>query len=67
MASPRKSDELPEVFKLARLRDLCREFITQNEIDCVDSAYYFTSERPADTFRFINSICNLIGYYDLEE
>lgn len=66
MAS-QQDGKLPEVFKLVRLRDFCRKFITDNEIDCVDSAHYFTSERPADTFRFINSICNLIGYYDPEE
>lgn len=28
MESPRKIDELPEVFELIRLRDACRRFIT---------------------------------------
>ena len=65
MAS-RDSNELPEVFKLIRLRDLCRAFINENKIECVDDARYVVSENPSGTFRLISSICNQIGYYGQE-
>lgn len=65
MASTRKSDELPEVFELIRLRDLCREFINGNKIDVPEQARAISWGRN-DTYEFIKSICELIGYYGEE-
>lgn len=65
MATPRKRDELPEVFELIRLRDLCREFINGNKIDGQEQARAISWGRNG-TYEFIKSICELIGYYGEE-
>ena len=65
MASPRKSDELTEVFELIRLRDLCREFINGNKIDGPEQARAISWGRNG-TYEFIKSICEMIGYYGEE-
>lgn len=61
----RDSNELPEVFELIRLRDLCRKFINENRISCFERTYDIcvNVEKP---FEFIESICKLIGYYGQE-
>ena len=64
MAS-RDSNELPEVFKLIRLRDLCRAFIKENKIDSPEQASAISWGRT-NTSQFIESICELIGYYGQE-
>lgn len=65
MESPRKNDELPEVFRLTRLRDVCRQFINENRIDNQAKAFTVAWSR-SNTFDFINSVCELIGYYGEE-
>lgn len=60
MAS-RDSNELPEVFELIRLRDLCREFINANKINNPESAFIVACG-SAKASEFIESICELIGY-----
>ena len=65
MESPRKSDELPEVFELTRLRDLCREFINENKISNPTNAFIVACG-SAKASEFIESICELIGYYGEE-
>ena len=65
MESPRKSDELPEVFELIRLRDLCRKFINENRISCFERTYDICVN-VEKSFEFIESICELIGYYGEE-
>ena len=64
MAS-RDSNELPEVFELIRLRDLCREFINENKVDGSEQARAISWGRT-NTYQFIESICELIGYYGQE-
>ena len=61
----RDSNELPEVFELIRLRDLCREFINANKINNPENAFIVACG-SAKASEFIESICELIGYYDQE-
>ena len=65
MAS-RDSNELPEVFQLIRLRDLCREFIEDNKITCYSDIWITSSINVINTVGFIDSICKMIGYCDQE-
>ena len=65
MAS-RDSNELPEVFELIKLRDLCRKFIEDNKIICYGDIWITTSINTINTVGFIESICKMIGYCDQE-
>lgn len=65
MAS-RDSNELPEVFGLIRLRELCRKFIEDNKITCYSDIWTTTSINTINTVGFIESICKMIGYYGQE-
>lgn len=62
----RDSDELPEVFELIRLRDLCRKFIEENRIECYGDIWTAISINAVNTVGFIESICKMIGYCDQE-
>lgn len=62
----RDSDELPEVFELVRLRDLCRKFIEENRIECYGDIWTAISINAVNTVGFIESICKMIGYCDKE-
>ena len=64
MAYPNEN-ELPEVFDLIHLRDVCRAFIDEHEIDCPEMAF-ITAYSSGETYDFIKTICNLIGYYGQE-
>ena len=61
------SNELPEVFELIRLRDLCRRFIEDNKIERYGDIWTTVSINTINTIGFIESICKLIGYYGQEE
>jgi hypothetical protein len=51
---------------MARLWELCANFIEQNRILCVEFVY--DSDRVVEnSYDFIASICNEVGYFDLEE
>lgn len=62
----RDGNELPEVFELIRLRDLCRKFIEDNKIICYSDIWTTTSINTINTVGFIESICKMIGYYGQE-
>lgn len=62
----RDSDELPEVFELIMLRDLCRKFIEENRIECYSDIWTTISINEVNTVGFIESICKMIGYCDQE-
>lgn len=62
----RDSNELPEVFKLIRLRDACRMFITDNKISKSGDIYDVVITDWQDTMNFIEDICDIIGYYGQE-
>lgn len=62
----RDGNELPEVFELIRLRDLCRKFIEDNKIICYSDIWTITSINTINTVGFIESICKMIGYYGQE-
>ena len=65
MAS-RDSNELPEVFQLIKLRDLCRKFIDDNKITRYGDILITISINTINTAGFIESICKMIGYCDQE-
>ena len=58
-------NELPEVFDLIHLRDVCRAFIDENEIDCPEMAF-ITAYSSGVAYDFIKTICSLVGYYKPE-
>jgi hypothetical protein len=60
------SNELPEVFELIRLRDLCRKFIDDNKITRYGDILITASINICNTAGFIESICKMIGYCDQE-
>lgn len=62
----RDSNELPEVFELIRLRELCRKFIEDNKIICYSDIWTTTSINTINAVGFIESICKMIGYYGQE-
>lgn len=60
------SNELPEVFELIKLRDLCRKFIDDNKITRYGDILITASINIINTAGFIESICKMIGYCDKE-
>lgn len=64
MAS-RDSNELPEVFQLILLRDECRRFITENKITRLGDIWDAYADRY-EVMGFIESVCDIIGYYGQE-
>ena len=66
MAPIRKSDELPEVFELIRLRDACRRFITDNKISRLGDIWDVIRFNKLESMRFIGEVCDIIGYYGEE-
>jgi hypothetical protein len=59
-------DREPSTKDMARLWELCANFIEQNRILCVEFVY--DSDRVVkNSYDFIASICNEVGYFDLEE
>lgn len=65
MESP-ENDWRFDVFRLIKLRDLCRKFITDNKITCYSDIWTALSTDSADMVGFIDSICKHIGYYGQE-
>ena len=63
MESKRKSDELPEVFELIRLRDACRRFITDNKISKLGDIWDVVCVDKRESMCFIEEVCDIIGYY----
>ena len=50
----------------AELFDLCREFIKENQIGCEEDIYQ-TDQVAENSLELIQTICELIGYYEEEE
>lgn len=61
----RQSDDLPEVFRLILLRDECRRFVTDNKITRLGDIWDAYCDRD-EVMGFIESVCDIIGYYGQE-
>jgi glutaminase len=59
-------DREPSAKDMARLWELCANFIEQNRI-WSDEFVYVSDRVVENSYAFIASICNEVGYFDLEE
>jgi len=50
----------------SELFDLCKEFVTENEISCSEDLYDRDSLQ-LQALELLEQICDLIGYYEIEE
>jgi hypothetical protein len=48
------------------LLEECMNFIRDNEINCPETIYQ-SDEVILNAQQFIEKICNIVGYYDLQE
>lgn len=50
----------------AEIFDLCKDFIKDNEITCVEDIYR-SATIEANALELLEQICELIGYHDYDE
>lgn len=59
-------DKEPSVKDMARLWDMCVQFIESNNISCKETVY-LTDRVIENAYSFIGSICDEVGYVDYED